>query len=455
MKIINKFLIISVIASLVITSCKKTEDYYIYPNSPSSLTMAALLSSVEVGTMNSLEGDLARTSSILIQQNTGVQSQSQAAQTYGLIEDQFNNHWGQIYQNLENANQLFEMAGSNNPYYAGISQIMSVLNWGAATDLWGDIPYSEALQIKKDILQPKFDSQELILAGMISTLDDAIANLNMNVSANSLVPGSDDIMFNGNISSWIKIAYTLKARYLNRYSNKGNYNPSAILNALASGITSNNDNLYCVHGGGNAQNQWYAFENNRGYIVSSASFVDSLKLRPTDLRLQYYFSQNVNGDYIGSPVEDYNDEDTISRFGVYLAGSEATPYPLVTYAEAKFIEAEAKVRMGDATAYASLNEAMKASCLEVTAGAYDGFDIALYADSSTNLSRVMYEKWLSMYGQIEAYNDYRRTGYPELTPNPGGVTNVIPKRFPIPQSERVNNPNAQSPAITTPVWWGL
>ncbi|MCC6448923.1 MAG: SusD/RagB family nutrient-binding outer membrane lipoprotein, partial [Chitinophagaceae bacterium] len=169
----------------------------------------------------------------------------------------------------------------------------------------------------------------------------------------------------------------------------------------------------------------------------------------------YYFSQNVNGDYIGSPVEDYNDEDTISRFGVYLAGSEATPYPLVTYAEAKFIEAEAKVRMGDATAYASLNEAMKASCLEVTAGAYDGFDIALYADSSTNLSRVMYEKWLSMYGQIEAYNDYRRTGYPELTPNPGGVTNVIPKRFPIPQSERVNNPNAQSPAITTPVWWGL
>lgn len=179
MKIINKFLILSVTVSLFITSCKRTQDYYISPNSPSTLTMATLLSSVEVGTMNSLEGDLARTTSILVQQNAGVQSQAQAAQTYGLIEDQFNNHWGQLYQNLENSKQLFEMAGSDNPYYAGISQVMSALNWGATTALWGDIPYSEALKIKEGILQPKFDAQEAILSGIISTLDKPIDNFNM------------------------------------------------------------------------------------------------------------------------------------------------------------------------------------------------------------------------------------------------------------------------------------
>jgi hypothetical protein len=69
------------------------------------------------------------------------------------------------------------------------------------------------------------------------------------------------------------------------------------------------------------------------------------------------------------------------------------------------------------------------------------------------MGRIIYEKWLSLFGQPEAYSDYRRTGYPNLTPNPQGQISEIPKRFPVPQDERVNNPNAPSPAITSPVWW--
>lgn len=456
MKIVNKFLIAVVTVSLFTASCRKSDDYFISPNSPSKLTLPTLLSTVEVGTMNSLEGDLARTASILVQQNAGTQSQAQAAQTYGLLESQFDNQWSQLYQNLENSRQLFELAGDKNHYYAGMSQVLSVMNWGAITDLWGDAPYSEALRIGEGITQPKFDAQEAILSGILATLDKAIANLQSDVSANVSIPNGDDIMFNGDVNKWLKAAYTLKARYLNRYSNKGTYNTAAVLDALSKGISSNSENMYCIHGGGNAQNQWYAFENNRGYIVSCASFIDSLKLRPTDLRLQHYFSENVNGDYIGSPVEDFNDEDTISRFGSYLAGNEATPVPLITFAEVKFIEAEVQAHLGDlSSAATALNDAIKASCLEVTGGAYDGNDIATYTDSTVNVSRVMYEKWLGSYGQIEAYNDYRRTGFPALTPNPSGVINMIPKRFPIPQVERVNNPNAPSPALTLPVWWGL
>ncbi|MNL78182.1 hypothetical protein D3C87_2045120 [compost metagenome] len=65
----------------------------------------------------------------------------------------------------------------------------------------------------------------------------------------------------------------------------------------------------------------------------------------------------------------------------------------------------------------------------------------------------MYEKWIAMFGSLEPYNDYRKTGLPNLTVNPNGQLSVIPKRYPTPQAERVGNPNAPVPSLSTPVWW--
>lgn len=451
MKLSIKYILVAAAAVLFIQSCKKSEDYFISPNDPINASLPTLLSALEVGTMNTYEGELARTSSILVQQNVGAVFQSQDAQFYNLIEDQYNNQWEQLYQTLNNAKKLNALASTKNPYYSGISNVMSAMNWAVIADLWGDAPYLETLQIDEN-LTPKFDKQEIILAGIINMLDAAIVDFNKANADNIFMPGSDDLIFGGDISLWTKTAYTLKARYLNRYSNKTTYNPTEILAALSMGISSNAENCMAVHGGGNAQNQWYAFENNRGYIVSSKTLVDSLLMRPTDMRASYYFGTNDSGIIAGSPIDDISDGSEVSRWGSYIAGSESTPFPMVTFAEAKFIEAEVLARTG-AAAETALNDAIMASCDAVTGGAYDGADIAIYDATTTDLSRVMYEKWLGSYGQIESYNDYRRTGYPMLTPNPQGITSVIPKRLPIPQNERVNNPNATSPAITTPVWW--
>lgn len=434
-------------------SCKKTDDYFISPNEPSELTMPVLLSSTEVGTMNTYEGEIARTASILVQQNVGAQFQSQDPQFYNLIEDQFNNQWKQLYQTLENARQLEALAGTANPHYRGLSRVLSAMNWGLLTDMWGDIPYTEALKIKEGIISPKFDQQQVVLAGIINMLDMAIADFAQPLSANVKVPGGEDIIFGGDMAMWNKTAHTLKARYLNRYSNKSTYDPTAIIAALSNGIQSSSENCMAIHADGNALNQWFAFENSRGYIVSCQTFVDSLLLRPQDLRIEYYFSTNDSGKYVGSPVDVTNDDATISRWGTYLVGSGSAPFPLVTYSEAKFIEAEALNRSGNPLAADALNDAIKASCSEVSGGAYDGVDIAVYTPATIDMSRIIYEKWLSLFGQPEAYTDYRRTGYPNLTPNAQGQISEIPKRFPVPQDERVNNPNAPSPAITTPVWW--
>jgi hypothetical protein len=204
MKISNKIMTIMAAAVVFMGSCKKTDDYFISPNEPSELTMPVLLSSTEVGTMNTYEGEVARTASILVQQNVGAQFQSQDPQFYNLIEDQFNNQWKQLYQTLENARQLEALAGTANPHYRGLSRVLSAMNWGLLTDMWGDIPYTEALKIKEGIISPKFDQQQVVLAGIINMLDMAIADFAQPLSANVKVPGGDDIIFGGDMDMWNK-----------------------------------------------------------------------------------------------------------------------------------------------------------------------------------------------------------------------------------------------------------
>ncbi|HTN07803.1 SusD/RagB family nutrient-binding outer membrane lipoprotein [Agriterribacter sp.] len=444
--------LISILFILLI-GCKKDDKYFVSPNDPTSATLPTLLAALEVSTINSYEGDLARTAGMLVQHGVGVEGQATQVNGYTLSENSFDNQWSQIYQAINSGDQLLAISGGDeNPRYRGITKIVMAMNWGLLTDLWGDIPYTEAVA---GIKFPKYDSQESVLAGIQTLLSEGITDLASAADQNAFLPGADDIIFGGDVELWSKTAWTLKARYLNRLSNKSDYNPTDILDALSKGIASQDDDCMGKHGDGdNDHNQWYDFLNERAYVTASAPFVDSLLLRPADTRIFYYFDSSGFGNtVVGSPVAV--PEVDVSYWGSYLAAGANTPTPLVTYFEALFIKAEVLARQGSANAADVLNDAIKASCKKVTAGAYDGSSIATYTTANTTVSRVMYEKWLAMFGQVEVYTDYRRTGYPNLTPNPLGATSghIIPKRFPTPLTERTTNTNAPTPAITDPVWW--
>lgn len=434
-------------------SCNRGDDFYVSPNSPAITSPKALLPVIEVQTFSTFEGDLARSASILVQHNVGADGQATSTQVYTLQESQFDNQWQQIYSTLKNCQIMVDSFGTGRPYYAGIARVMMAMNLGLATDLWGDIPFTEALKGSLNY-KPKYDSQEDVYKGILVILDSAISNLNQDVASNLALPGSDDYIYGGDVTNWAAAAHTLKARYMNRMSNKTTYNADAILAELALGISDESMNMMAIHGvTGNEQNQWFAFQDARfQYIVSSKTLVDEMLKRPTDTRVYYYFDSTGFGGVVGSPIDEPNVD--VSILGSYLAGSSATPVPLVTYAEAKFIEAEASQRKSElADAALALNEAIQASCVQVTNGAYNGRDIATYTSSDVNLEKVMYEKWLAMYGQAEAFADYRRTKLPVLTPNPVGAITVIPERYPTPQSERVNNPNAPLVNIADPLWF--
>lgn len=434
------------------SSCRKGDDLFVSPNAPVSATPQTMLSAVEVGTFNNLEGGTARIASIFVQHNSGVAAQSIGHEQYNPTPTDMDNYWSGVYLTMNNCKILNDNFGKANPYYGGIAKIILAMNLGNATDLWGDVPFTEAFKGQEGNFTPKYDSQESVLTAVQTLLSEAISELSKPVGSNTVLPGSDDFIFNGDVAAWTRTAYTLKARYYSRLSKKSTYSAATLLDYLSKGISSNAENCYSVHGTGGAEyNQWYAFLNDRSYMVASQTLIDAMG-NMTDPRTEMYFDVTGTGEAVGNVLGDLNPD--ASYWGPYLTPGPDQRVPLVSYAEAKFMEAEAKVNMGDATAFSSLNDAIMASVDEVTNGGNDGSSLATFTSANTDLTSVMTEKWKAMFAQpVEAYSDFRRTGLPALTPNPNALRTYIPMRLPTSLTERNTNPNAPQLDLNVPVWY--
>lgn len=448
-----------------LNSCKKGNDLYVSPNAPLIATPASMLSAVEVGTFSSLESGAARIASIFMQNVSGVYGQAVQPEQYQPIESDMDNYWNTIYPTMLNCKLLGDNFGAADPNYRGIARVLMAMNLGLATDMWGDVPYSEAFQGAAN-LTPHYDPQQTVLNDIQTLLDGAIVDLAN--ATNNVVPANDDFIFKGNTAAWTKVAHTLKARYLMRLSKKSNFNPSTIITELSKGIASNSDNCYAIHGSSAQEtNQWTSFLNNRfGYVVASQTLIDSMG-NMSDPRTAYYFDTTGQGNIaVGNVLGNLN--SAVSNWGPYLGGfdgtgingpgsgntNQAKSIPLVTYAEALFLQAEAKVHLSDATAFTTLNNAITASIAEVTGAPFSGTLPITYIAGNTTIHKIILEKWKAMFANpVESYSDYRRTGFPVLKMNPIGLISYIPKRLPTPEQERTTNTNAPTPALSVPVWY--
>lgn len=431
------------------SSCKKyLEDASINPNDPEKATPNSLLVNIEVATFSNSAGNLARRSGILMQQLAGTDGQMIQLANYQILEGDVSNDWVGIYKNaVINCNILIADYGEKNPYFSGIAKVLKAYNIGLATTNWGDVPFTEAGKgLSEDNMTPKYDTQQSIYASLQTLLSEAIVDLGKAEDANSFFP-SGDFIHSGDPAKWTKTAWLLKARFANHLSER-NASESATL-ALQylenAGLTGTEDDANAVFGAnGNELNQWYAFELSRGgYIRMGTYFIDTL-ISSNDPRLTFYAAEDEGGVYSGSNVDPGFANISASAVGTYY-GSAASPSPLATFVEALFIRAEANLRVGNtAEAASAYNNAVKASISQIT-GASDAVYEAIYANEtseSLNLSKVMYQKYVAMFTQNEVWTDWRRTGFPELSPNTSGAVNGIPTILPTPQEERLYNPNA-------------
>ena len=447
-------------------SCSKFVDgYEVSPNSPVETTPALLTTVIEVSTFSHFTGQFARFAAIMTQQCAGTQAQYEDIANYSVLEGDNNNEWNSHYSAITDCNILIEKAGEANPYYRGIGKVLKAMNLAITTDLWGDIPNREAGKgIQGEaFFNPAYDPQEMVYQDIQALLTEALADLAKDAESNTLLPALDDLIFNGDVGKWIITAHILKARYENHLSKRDPAGSAtralaALDAAKAAGLAGPGTDCNAIFpGDGNSLNQWYGFEVSRGdYIKMAEGFVELLK-SIDDPRLAFYAAPDASGGISGTPLGSTT--TTTSDVGEFFALPDA-PSPLVTYVEAKFIEAEAAFRANDkARAAAAHNEAIKTHIQQVTGAAPSAAYLASQAsetDATITLEKIMTHKYVALFTQFEVYNDWRRTNFPALLPNPNGLVAGIPRRLPTTQEERLYNTSAPKPPISNvlqPVWW--
>ena len=428
-------------------SCKKDfiEGYDVDPNRPLDVSMDVLLTSSEAYTIYVTSSDLPRITNVIMQQMTGADRQFLAIDRYVIAGSDFENMWeidayGGAMKDLK---ILIEKAGTESPHYSGVAKILMALNLATLSDAFNDIPYTEALMGSIDAgLEPSYDSQESIFQAVQNLLDEGITDVN--ASSSVLSPGSDDFYFSGNLAMWTKFAHSLKARYYNRISNKGNFD-SDIMNSISNGFGSGEGCLPTFASTKPQSNPWYQFivVDREGYINLSGTMIDTMTARGDTNRRNVY--QNTSGFYFQA----------------------SSPSIIFHENELLFIEAETMLRTGssDADVQAKLNDAVLShfSMIGLDGSDYVSnhlIDLSSLSSTDEKLEAIIWEKYIASYTTNEAWADYRRTGYPTLTPASNATGGIgIPSRFPYPQSEYLYNSNTPSnveefPAsLTTPVWW--
>jgi hypothetical protein len=464
-KYIKNIILATFSISLLVSCQTELDTFNDNPNDPSTSNPSLLIAAMELSTFQTHTSGVMRNAGIFTQHLQGTNiGQLGAVGLYTVTEGDVNNEWNTIYQTtLMNGHILNRDFATDFPYYNGIGQILSAINLCYVTDMWGDVPYDEAFLAAQGNKTPKYNTQQEIYQRIQTLLDKAIVNLSQPEANNEEVPTNDDFIFGGDTEKWTKVAYVLKARYALRLTAvDANAAQKALDFITQSGMTSSDDaNTYFL-GGANSFNQWYAYNvQRRNYMKMGKYFVDYL-VTNNDPRLPFMVGKNTTGGYSGNAPEDDNTTTTSYIGGYFNPGVPITQkgfanpdwqIGIVTYAEAKFIEAEAKARLGQPGVQTALQEAVTASVTKITGAAPSAIFLA-NATATFNIANIIQQKYIALFLTMEPYNDYRRTGFPALVPNQNSDTKVIPVRLPTPSDERQYNPNATVVSnVTTKLWW--
>ncbi|SHI89271.1 Starch-binding associating with outer membrane [Arenibacter nanhaiticus] len=439
---------------LVSVSCNNwiDHDLNIDPDSPADVPMSLLLPAIQQSMGYNLVGNnTVRTNNIWMQHFDGTDRQSYTETRYQLTPADVNNVWSSIYtEMMMNSTIIINKArieGAASPNFEGVGQVLLATSLGITTDLFGSIPYTEAFKGSENVLSPSYDSQESIYNTIFSLLDKALANLDN--SANTIAV-EGDVIYDGDLNKWKKAANSIKARHHLQLSGvNGNAAYTAALAAVSGGFTSNADDMLVPFEDKN-RNPIYQFMEERTDIRMGATLIDMLAAND-DPRLPFYAEEDSDGNFSGSTPGGQN--DGASKPGSDIAAFDAST-KLMTYSELKFIEAEARLALGQPGAQEAYEAAVAASVLRVTGAANQAWLDANINGIPVTLENIITQKYIDGVATNQPYADWRRTGFPALNIAEGAVIPNIPTRFPYAQSELdYNSENVPSVSISDKLWW--
>jgi hypothetical protein len=510
----KKIAFILLIAAIGIASCKKGFlDVNKTPNNPLAVPPTTILPNITIGMAFANGNDLNRAASAIVQHIAGVANQTQAYDVY-LLDGNFDNQWNfEIYNGcINNMQVLIDQYATTSPAYSGVAKLEMAYVFSMATDIWGDVPYSQAGKGLK-FENPRFDKQEDIYQGnaslgIVSLFDlvkDGMADLD---KPSILKPGlKDDFVYGGDLTKWKRMGNTLLLKFAMQIANR---NPALAKSTIQSVLTANNyinsnslDFEVPFASAVNTRNPIFDFNNNlrlTDQMLSSRLLALSRSLNDT-VRLAKFFTKPLlpggatgtptfvsfnNGSTAAAPVSSITVGPNVyslrSKYNTYLTG---TPEPLITNPaggqapirlltnfQVDFIAAEAMVTLGvtaPITADSFYKAGIRASMTKV---GMTPVEIQTYFNDNPTVvtlagtvaqqqQQIITQKYIAWIGNgIEAFDDYRRTGFPILAlplNAQGDNPNVIPTRLPYTPNELARNPFAPNPRPKTDVkvWWAL
>ncbi|MCA1801200.1 MAG: SusD/RagB family nutrient-binding outer membrane lipoprotein [Rhodothermaceae bacterium] len=419
-----KFLLpVLLVASIMVVSCENFLDVNVDPNNPTSAPIEGLMINTTLETTRNTQR-VGATTSFFVQHFA---SPNQATGTDIHDDVSYGGTWSSIYFNLGDLIDLINQAEElGAPHYSGIAKVMKAYNLGLLVNMFGDVPYSEAFD--PNTLQPAYDGSEAIYTAMLSMLGEAINE--MQAAESAATPGGDDLIFGGDLQAWTRTAYALRARYLNHYSKLPSYDRNAVLTAVDNAFSSNDDDFQMnfFADAPATQNPWYrvavlnAGLNLGGWL--SDQVVDHLNGETygvLDPRIDLITDTTEAGIYLGTrngagrgSASEQGDRSVLA-VGSYYASEPTAALENMTYAELKFIEAEAALTVNDARAYQAYEEGIRAHMAKL---GVDQADIDAYwanpvvsNQADFGIDKIMKEKYIATFLNPETWNDARRYDY--------------------------------------------
>jgi len=454
------YIILLAFGLISFSGCKKFIDVNDDPNRPIDVKEALILAPVETVIASRVYSG--NVSNIVLQymQVMALNQPPPNAGTYLMYNTDVSDDWYVLYvQGLNNLVTLTAKAETNgNRNYSGISKILTAYTLGTGTDIWGDMPFSEAFQGSTNF-KPKYDSQESIYEQIQGLLDGGIADIAQNTG---LTPGGDDFFYAGDMAKWTKLAYTLKARYYMHLTKAPGHTAAAqaqlALTALQNAMATNDDDFKMGYSGAaGAENPWQQNFLSASTIILSSTVVDAFKTRNDPRLTKMIAPATATGLYTGRKIgeEGIGPLESYSRPAAFYGGAGADNF-LVTYSEALFLKAEATYLVSGVAAAAPVyTEAVTSHMtkLGVNSADYTAYLATRTLTSSNALQLIIEEKGVADFLSMESFVDFRRTGYPALTKVQNALSE-IPRRVLYPQTEIISNPQAvHSAKLTDRVWW--
>jgi hypothetical protein len=460
--------------ALAAAGCEDFGNMNVDPNLPSSAPTSTLLTAAE----RSISDVIGATTPVLYVQYLS-ENQYTESSRYNTERFDFNGWYTGPLANLQKIVELNSDAdtreavavdGGNNNQMA-VARILKAYFFHMMTDRWGPLPYSGALK-GSDGLTPSYDSQEEIYNDLFKELSEAVGQIDGG-------PGVvGDFLFNGDMDAWKRFGNTLRARMALRISGVNPAKAKTEFEAAMAGGLIASDVMYLYLNEINNENPWYTrfvTDNREDYSVSEP-FMNYLK-SVNDPRISAFAEEagDFPGQYIGMPygIQSAGDisNSSISYITSNIIYTQDAPLPVMTMAEVHFIMAEAKL-LGwnvSGTAQAHYEAGVRASFDQwgvSGADAYLAGENVAWDDAKAR-ERIGYQKWVALYMQgYEAWAEWRRTGFPMLTPAPDALNNSgqIPVRHGFPTSEfGLNGGNYDAGVVLlggtdgldTKLWWDV